>query len=1666
MRVFVFVLLQTLFCSVAFAQMWSSALQDTLYGNEWIDFEQADRYYKIQVAEDGIYRIDKSNLPAAAASVPGENFRLFKAGKEVPFYPSVTGTLGSDDYLQFYGEKNRGDLDEFLMLPGENLLNPEYSLFTDTTAYFLTWSDTPSANLITEINNDITNPPAPANFFRHREIYFETTDHNKKKQKVGNISLEKSFFDDGEGFGKRITSSTDFTHVFQLTGSNNAGAAPVLTVRYAGANNVSHLQTFSWDDEIILTEDFTNYDFKITSTELNSAEPNTAFALNALPGEEAASILNIGSVSVEYSRDFDFGSENLFVFNLPASGSMTYLEIQNFAETENIYIYDLEQNIRVPVTVEGSLGKVLLPTSGTERRLVLAAENQAVNTVSQLNQTVFIDYSESNTEFFIISNPSLYLDGAGNNRVQEYADYRSNEFVSEIVDINQLYDQFGYGISRSPIGVRNFAHYLKKNSDNVEYFFFIGNAREYNEIRNSQDLTAAGFYLPTYGKPGSDNLLVGNVDIAQPVYPIGRLTAQNAQTIKNYLDKIIETEENYNNPQTLEDRYWMKNILHLGGGGDDNEQNTIRSSLENMSVTLENSMYGAVPYAFYKTSTDVVEESPSTAIERVINEEGVSILNFFGHSSPTTFDFPLQSPEDYQNNGRYFLMISNGCFSGRCHRDINGIGEEFLFEPGKGAIAYFASNGYGYISALSNFTRNFYDKLGNEMYGEGIGKIFQAQVSESASNTFYYNGINLLSQQNTYQGDPALKLYPHPGPDLVPDASSVVVNPTLINTQLSSFEFTVDVVNIGKYLPDSIDVNLRLVYANGTEGYSTEQRITVPPARRTLTFQIPIDGENPDIIGLNTIFIEVDSNNEYEELPNGAENNNTLRRESGQEGIEVLIVSNDVLPIFPKKYGITNQADLELIASTVDIFAVQQNFIIQIDTTQEFNSPLLRENTINQSGGLVKWKPDLDFQDDVVYYWRTAPEPENGNYRWNNSSFLFLEEAENGWNQSHFFQFEEDEYSFMTLAENRDFKFVEDFKEILVNNSVMYYENDDVTYPCIYINNVPTHCGTHHFTINQGVKFWVLDSITLEPKLNYNSYWGGAPRKFFGFNTHTAEARQEAVEFLRDSIETGNYVGFLTMQRTENFDFKPEDWAADSETLGTNLFDLLEAEGADLVRDLETLGSRPYAFFFKKGYPDQTGGESMLPMGEMTEAIYSASALYDEGSVVSLPIGPAANWNRFEWNTEEVPEEFERTSVNIYGLRENGVRDTLFTQVTAPETDLSAVEAEVYPQLQLEWFSRDSIQRTSPQLDNWRILYRGLPEAALNPQIAYEISQDTVEQGQAFNFKVGVENIGLYDMDSLLVNFQARDQANSIENYAPRYAPLAAGDTLTASVNVDTKRMGGKSSLLIDMNPNEDQPEQTHINNTGLLNFYVRSDRENPILDVTFDGTHILNGDIVSPTPQIVMSFTDENRFLAMEDTAQFRLFVVYPDRSEKRVYFSQPEVLFIPADGANLTQENKATIEYAPEFTEDGTYTLKVEGQDATGNQSGELEYSIEFEIITKSMISNVLNYPNPFSNATRFVYTLTGNETPTFFKIQIMTVSGRIVREITQNELGEMKIGTHQTDFVWDGTDEYGDKLANGVYLYRITAKNAAGEDIEQYETGADSYFNQGFGKMVIVR
>ena len=158
--------------------------------------------------------------------------------------------------------------------------------------------------------------------------------------------------------------------------------------------------------------------------------------------------------------------------------------------------------------------------------------------------------------------------------------------------------------------------------------------------------------------------------------------------------------------------------------------------------------------------------------------------------------------------------------------------------------------------------------------------------------------------------------------------------------------------------------------------------------------------------------------------------------------------------------------------------------------------------------------------------------------------------------------------------------------------------------------------------------------------------------------------------------------------------------------------------------------------------------------------------------------------------------------------------------------------------------------------------------------------------------------------------------------------------------------------------------------------------------------------------------------------------------------------------------------VEFRPEFTVDGNdYVLTVRAKDKTGNSAGNNAYKVRFKVVNKPMISSLLNYPNPFTTSTQFLFTITGSQIPSNLKIQILAPTGKVVREILKSELGNLHIGRNMTEFRWTGDDQYGQPLANGVYLYRFVT-NLNGTKMDHYETDADKWIEKGFGKLYIMR
>ena len=522
-------------------------------------------------------------------------------------------------------------------------------------------------------------------------------------------------------------------------------------------------------------------------------------------------------------------------------------------------------------------------------------------------------------------------------------------------------------------------------------------------------------------------------------------------------------------------------------------------------------------------------------------------------------------------------------------------------------------------------------------------------------------------------------------------------------------------------------------------------------------------------------------------------------------------------------------------------------------------------------------------------------------------------------------------------------------------------------------------------------------------------------------------------------------------------------WQADSPT--NSLYHKLKNNGFSKIDSLFRFV--PYVFVYKKGTPGAVLEKVAVSSTDILNESFHTVGNHLVGDITSDKFGPALNWNSLHWRgtAMETPTN-DLVYVQVYGLDINGNSTLLATVRPAVDTSLSWINAQAYPYIKLKMLNTDSVKATPHQLRYWRVNGTYIPEGAVAPNLLF-VMKDTADQGELVDFKLAFKNISQTAFaDSMKVNFTITDRNNTPTAInIPKGKVLISGDTIVINYKIDTRNYPGLNTVFVDVNPANAQPEQYHFNNILYKNLFVKADNYNPLLDVTFDGVHILNKDIVAAKPHILINLKDESRFMALSDTAYIKVQVRFPDGSLRNYNFGD-SMRFTPANLS--TGNNTATIDFLPYFPQEGEYELIVSGRDVVGNTAGAIEYHVTFTVITKAMISNLLNYPNPFTTSTAFVFTITGTEVPQNMRIQILTITGKIVREITMNELGPIHVGRNITEFKWDGTDMYGAKLANGVYLYRVLT-NLNGKALDKYKAegdNTDKYFNKGYGKMVLIR
>jgi len=132
-----------------------------------------------------------------------------------------------------------------------------------------------------------------------------------------------------------------------------------------------------------------------------------------------------------------------------------------------------------------------------------------------------------------------------------------------------------------------------------------------------------------------------------------------------------------------------------------------------------------------------------------------------------------------------------------------------------------------------------------------------------------------------------------------------------------------------------------------------------------------------------------------------------------------------------------------------------------------------------------------------------------------------------------------------------------------------------------------------------------------------------------------------------------------------------------------------------------------------------------------------------------------------------------------------------------------------------------------------------------------------------------------------------------------------------------------------------------------------------------------------------------------------------------------------------------KGKVSYSFRDLSPGLHTISFKVWDTYNNLS---ESTFNFTVVdnTDLVLKNVLNYPNPFVNYTEFWFNHNKPNELLNVHIQIFTVSGKLVKTISETVQTE---GNLCRTLVWNGLDDFGAKIGKGVYVYKlkVTSNNS---------------------------
>lgn len=244
--------------------------------------------------------------------------------------------------------------------------------------------------------------------------------------------------------------------------------------------------------------------------------------------------------------------------------------------------------------------------------------------------------------------------------------------------------------------------------------------------------------------------------------------------------------------------------------------------------------------------------------------------------------------------------------------------------------------------------------------------------------------------------------------------------------------------------------------------------------------------------------------------------------------------------------------------------------------------------------------------------------------------------------------------------------------------------------------------------------------------------------------------------------------------------------------------------------------------------------------------------------------------------------------------------------------------------------------------------------------------------------------------------------------------------------DIESRYGAGKISLYANSATYEAMGADTAIVIGGTATG-IALDNTPPVVKLFMDDESFVSGGSTSQNPVLLARLFDENGLNTAGIGSGREMLAILDEGTNHAIVLND----YYTADRDSY---QSGTIRYPFKDLPEGRHTLSLKAWDTHNNSA---EERLEFIVSNneKLTITQLLNYPNPFSTNTTFHFDHNRAGENLDIHIQIFTVSGQLVKTL-QGTSNASK--SHLSEITWNGRDEFNGTLARGVYVYRIIVRS----------------------------